>query len=141
MPKRNDAGFSLLYFQGQSEWWGNGNWRHPLYVRNVLCEDNRRRTVYLSDDCQSGWISYKGKRLRGSVYVPAEGSKHETYFLASYPEGVYEQVHCGQHEYTIKDENCFLCMLKRGIYEETHGKLPDLLFMKPLDVFFNEIRS
>lgn len=44
---------SLIREVGPTQWWGNPHYQHPWYVRNVLCEDGRRRTAYLGQDADT----------------------------------------------------------------------------------------
>lgn len=72
MAKINNAGMVLLRKLGPSEWWGNGHWHHPWIVRNVLCEDGKRRSVYLGSDADTyfswpGRVKIKGKWAKGFV--------------------------------------------------------------------------
>lgn len=48
-----EAYSTKLYNVGQTEIWGNGFWHHPWFARNVLCPDQKRRTVYYNTDATS----------------------------------------------------------------------------------------
>lgn len=66
MPKLNNSYMTLISTHGESQWWGNGHWQHPWIVRNAICEDGRRRSVYLEGDADT-YFSWPGRtKIQGT---------------------------------------------------------------------------
>jgi hypothetical protein len=68
---------TLLAREGQTETWGNGFWRHPWLIRNVVGPDGRRRTVYLGPDADTffSWparMKVNGVWIKGYVSGPEQ---------------------------------------------------------------------
>jgi hypothetical protein len=83
MKRSMDAYTSVTHVYGPTVWRGNSRWQHPWLVRNALCPDNRRRTVYLGQDADTyfswpGRTKINGKWVKG--FVTVEGN--DTLFIA-----------------------------------------------------------
>lgn len=70
---------------------GYGEWKHPIAVKDALCEDGVRRKIRLNQDGHTGRTSIKGKSLRGFVsYIvpPSEyvGNEVTDYQFVAYKD-------------------------------------------------------
>lgn len=107
VPKRNDAGMSLLRRVGETETYGNAAWQHPWIIRNIMCPDGRRRTAYLGQDADTffSWparVKIAGKWVRGFVSGP------DAYLDETEPKFIAQ--HNG-HADSDTPPNCSACWL------------------------------
>lgn len=86
MARREDNRGAVLLSTDENgaRWYGNGFWRHPWYVRDVPCQDGKRRTVRLTQQADtyfswSGRASIGGRTVRGAILTGDNGAEFHAY--------------------------------------------------------------